>query len=215
MQRPTFIARQASRPSGLVGRVLGAIMFFETRAFNDEVLRRLAIRPGERILEIGFGHGRTLERATRMHADATFAGIDHALDMVKTLARRCAPLVKSGRLELRAGDSASLPWRDASFDGVFAVHTLYFWPQPERDVAEIARVLKPDGRLLLAFRKRTPQVEAAFPAEIYRFKSQDEVTALVTGAGLEVEMFAGPQPDLLIADGRRRWPCRERCAGRP
>jgi ubiquinone/menaquinone biosynthesis C-methylase UbiE len=203
MQRPTFIARQASRPSGLVGRALGAIMFFETRAFNVEVLSRLAIRPGQRILEIGFGHGRTLERAAAMHSEATFAGIDHAEDMVKALARRCAPLVKSGRLELSAGDSAALPWSDASFDSVFAVHTLYFWPQPERDVAEIARVLKPGGRLLLAFRKKTPDVEAAFPAEIYRFRSEEEVTALLRGAGLTVEMFEGPQEDLCIAEGRR------------
>jgi ubiquinone/menaquinone biosynthesis C-methylase UbiE len=203
MHRPTFIARQASRPSGLVGRALGAIMFFETRALNDEVLRRLAIRPGERILEIGFGHGRTLERAARMHTDTSFAGLDHAEDVVATLARRCAPLVKSGRLELRAGDSAALPWPDASFDGAFAVHTLYFWQHPERDLAEIARVLKPGGRLLLAFRERTPEAEAAFPAEIYRFRSKDEVTALLGGAGFTVEMFGGPQGNLWIAEGRR------------
>jgi ubiquinone/menaquinone biosynthesis C-methylase UbiE len=174
-----------------------------TRAFNDEVLRRLAIRPGERVLEIGFGHGRTLERAARMNTDASFAGIDHAEDMVKTLARRCAPLAKSGRLELRAGDSAALPWPDACFDSVFAVHTLYFWPRPQQDLAEIARVLKPGGRLLLAFRKRTHEAEAAFPAEIYRFRSQEEVTALLKGAGITVEMFAGPQADLCIAEGRR------------
>ena len=42
-------------------------MAMETRALNDEVLRHLAIAPRERILEIGFGHGRTLERAARAH----------------------------------------------------------------------------------------------------------------------------------------------------
>jgi ubiquinone/menaquinone biosynthesis C-methylase UbiE len=178
-------------------------MFFETRALNDEVLRRLAIRPGERILEIGFGHGRTLERAARIHPDATFAGIDHAEDMVAMLARRCAPLVKSGRLELHAGKSAELPWPDASFDAVFAVHTLYFWAQPEQDLAEIARVLKPTGRILLAFRDRTPEAEAAFPADIYSFRSKEEVAALLRGAGLAVEMFATPQRDLWVAEGRR------------
>src|SRR6185503_4319753 len=52
VRRPTFIARQAGRPSGLFGRALGAIMAIETRSLNDEVLRRLAVAPGERILEI-------------------------------------------------------------------------------------------------------------------------------------------------------------------
>ena len=64
-------------------------------------------------------------------------------------------------------------------------------------------MLKPGGRLLLAFRKRTPQAGAAFPAEIYRFRSQEEVTALLLGARLAVEMFPGSQADLYIAEGRR------------
>src|SRR5262249_24529475 len=150
-------------------------MFMETRSFNDEVLRRLAIQPRERILEIGFGHGRTLERAARMHPDATFAGLDHAEEMVASLSRRCAPLVESGRVEARAGASAALPWPDAAFDGVFAVHTLYFWHHAERDIAEIARVLRPGGRLVLGFRERTPQAEATFSSAIYRFRSTEEV----------------------------------------
>jgi ubiquinone/menaquinone biosynthesis C-methylase UbiE len=203
MQRPRFIARQASRPTGFLGRALGALMAMETRALNDEVLRCLAVAPGERILEIGFGHGRTLERAVRNHSDAQFAGIDHAGDMVAALGRRCAPLIEVGRLELRTGDSAALPWADASFDGAFAVHTLYFWRSAEKDLSEIARVLRPDGRFVLGFRERTPEAEAAFPSDIYRFRSKDEVTALLGGAGLVATVVAGLRPDLWVAEGRR------------
>src|SRR6185295_1059533 len=72
VRRPVFIARQAERPTGLLGRALGAIMALETRSLNDEVLQRLAIAPSERILEIGFGHGRTLERAARASTGARF-----------------------------------------------------------------------------------------------------------------------------------------------
>src|SRR6266516_305790 len=132
MRRPTFIARQAAHPRGLLGRALVTIMAIETRALNDEVLRRLAIAPGERILEIGFGHGRTLERAAKKNPSARFAGIDHAADMAAAIGRRCAALVEAGRLEVRVGDSATLPWPDESFDGVFAVHTVYFWEDPGR-----------------------------------------------------------------------------------
>jgi len=203
VQRPAFIARQASRPTGLLGRALGALMAIETRALNDQVLDRLGIARGERILEIGFGHGRTLERAARNHPDAQFAGIDHADDMVAALGRRCAALIDVGRLELSTGDSAALPWPDASFDGAFAVHTLYFWRNAEKDLSEIARILRPDGRIVLGFRERTREAEAAFPSEIYRFRSKDEVSALLRGAGLVASVFAGPRPDLWVAEGRR------------
>jgi ubiquinone/menaquinone biosynthesis C-methylase UbiE len=203
MQRPAFIARQASLPTGLLGRALGAIMAMETRALNDQVLRQLAIVPGERILEIGFGHGRTLERAAKAHPEARFAGIDHASDVVTALARRCAALVEGGRLELIAGDSRALPWPDGSFDGVFAVHTIYFWRQAERDLAEVRRVLQPGGRLVIAFRERTPEAEAAFPPDIYLFRSKEEVTDLLRAVGLSATLSAGPRPDLWVAEARQ------------
>jgi ubiquinone/menaquinone biosynthesis C-methylase UbiE len=204
VRRPRFIARQAEHPSGVLGRVLGAIMAVETRTLNEEVLRHLAVAPGERILEIGFGHGRTLERAAKAAPKARFAGIDHAEDMVAAMSRRARRLVVQDRLELRAGDSSALPWPDATFDGAFAVHTIYFWPDPARHLAEIHRVLRPGGRLVLAFRDRTRDVEASFPPDIYHLRSRDEVLALLTAAGFETTASAGSGQHLWIADARKR-----------
>jgi ubiquinone/menaquinone biosynthesis C-methylase UbiE len=201
MRRPAFIARQAARPTGVLGRALTAIMALETRAMNDDVLRRLAVAPGERILEIGFGHGRTLLRAARANPEARFAGIDHAADLVAALARRSAPLIEAGRLELRAGESSGLPWPDGSFDGAYAVHTIYFWPAPERDLAEARRVLRTGGRLLLGFRERTAEAEAAFPAPTYQFRSAGEVVDLLKAAGMAASLVRGPSPGLWIAEG--------------
>ena len=203
MRRPRFIARQAEHPSGLFGRLLGAIMAVETRALNDEVLRHLAVAPGEWILEVGFGHGRSLERAAKATPGARFAGIDHAEDMVAALSRRARALVDEGRLELRTGDSGALPWPEATFDGAFAVHTIYFWTEPAAHLAEIHRVLRPGGRLVLAFRDRTPDVEASAPPDIYHLRSRDEVTALLASAGFEATMSAGPGHHLWMADARK------------
>jgi ubiquinone/menaquinone biosynthesis C-methylase UbiE len=204
MRRPRFIARQAERPSGVFGRVLGAIMAVETRTLNDEVLRHLAVAPNERILEIGFGHGRTLERAAKGTPGARFAGIDHAEDMVAALARRARRLVAQNRLEVRAGDSGALPWPDATFDGAFTVHTIYFWPEPARHLTEIHRVLRPNGRLVLAFRDRTPDVEASAPPDIYHLRSRDEVMALLTAAGFEPTAWPGSGRHLWFVDARKR-----------
>jgi ubiquinone/menaquinone biosynthesis C-methylase UbiE len=200
VRRPNFIARQAGHPSGLLGRVLGAVMAIETRALNDEVLHRLAVAPGERILEVGFGHGRTLERAALAHADARFAGVDHATDMVEALSRRVRPLIDAGRLDLRAAASTLLPWPDGSFDAAYAVHTIYFWKHPERDFAEIRRALRPEGRLLLGFHERTPEVEAALPAEVYTHRSASEVEALVSASGFAPSLFPGPARGLWVLE---------------
>jgi ubiquinone/menaquinone biosynthesis C-methylase UbiE len=79
------------------------------------------------------------------------SGIDLSHAMVRAAARRNARAIRMGRAEVQRGDVADLPCADHSFDKVLSIHTLYFWTDPERAIAEIARVLKPGGRLGLTF----------------------------------------------------------------
>jgi ubiquinone/menaquinone biosynthesis C-methylase UbiE len=203
MRRPTFIARQAAHPTGFLGRVLTRFMAVETRRFNAEVLERLAIASGQRVLEIGFGHGDTLRRAAISHPDARFAGIDHAEDMVNLVGRRCSFLVREGRLDLRVGTSASLPWSNESFDRVFSVHTVYFWEHVERHMSEIYRVLVPGGRVVLGFRAGSDAAKKAFPDDVYTFRSPEEIANLLQVAGLVPNVVGDRGSDLRIVEGAR------------
>jgi len=182
-RRPAFIARQSSRPTGLVGRILGAIMARETGAANRAAVRALAVAPNDRVLEVGYGHGRTVELLADAAPGVVVDGVDRSHDMVRAARRRVRRLVAEGRAFLRAGDSARLPHPDGWFDKALAVHTLYFWEVPEAHLRELRRVLAPRGALVLGFTERTDAVAAAFPAETYRFYSADEVGALLRKAG--------------------------------
>jgi len=177
----------------------------ETARFNVEVLDTLAIGAGENVLEIGFGHGRTLAIAAERAADARFAGIDIAATAVRSAERRCRALVEAGRLDLRVGDGLALPWPDATFDAAFAVHTLYFWSEPERQLAEVCRVLRPGGRLVLGFRERTEDAIRAFPPPTYRFHATAEVAAMLSSAGFDASQIheASTGADLRIVVARR------------
>jgi ubiquinone/menaquinone biosynthesis C-methylase UbiE len=199
MRRPAFMARQASRPSGLVGRLLVRVMAGETAAFNREVVAALAPVDGERVLEVGFGHGRTLAELGDSLPAAKLAGLDVSADAAKVATARCRR--HGERVELRVGDSSALPWPDASFDRALAVHTLYFWGDVVAHLAEIRRVLVPGGRLALGFRRRTPAAEASFPAPTYRFHEVDEVRGFLVQAGfVQVDLRAASSgPDLTIA----------------
>src|SRR5207253_3553 len=110
MRRPSFLARQAGRPAGWIGRVLLGVMARETAAFNREILDALALRDGERVLEIGYGHGRTLAEAATRAPGARLSGIDVSPAAARSAARRCRALIAADRLELETGDGAALPW---------------------------------------------------------------------------------------------------------
>jgi ubiquinone/menaquinone biosynthesis C-methylase UbiE len=187
VKRPLAIAKQAASPSGFWGRLLLRVMARETTRFNNEILSMLGIEDTDRVLEVGFGHGRTLATAAA-HTRATFAGVDISADALRVASRRCRGAIADGRMDLRVGDAAALPWEASSFSKAFTVHTIYFWTEPMSCLRELRRVVQPGGRLVVGFRERSDEALAAFPASIYRLYSADEVLALLRDAGFSAEL---------------------------
>jgi SAM-dependent methyltransferase len=183
MRRPSFIARQAGHPAGLLGRLLLGVMARETARFNAEILDALNAGNDEHVLELGYGHGRTLVDAAARAPGARFSGIDVSPAAAKAAARRCRALIVAGRVDVQVYDGAALPWVADTFDAAFSVHTIYFWPRPAQQFRELRRVLRAGARLVLGFRERSDEAIAQFPAPTYRFYSADEVAALLTDAG--------------------------------
>ena len=184
MRRPEFIARQASCPTGLLGRFLARIMATETTSANEKTLELLAIQPHDHVLEIGFGHGRTLSRAAAIASSGFVAGIDVSEDMVHTATRWNQQFIKEGRVEVQCASSLQIPYPPQSFDRVYATHTLYFWEHPQRHLQEIHRVMKNGARFVLTFGPREDEETVAkFPTTVYLFYAKDEVSRLLEKAG--------------------------------
>lgn len=108
------------------------------------VLRALRLRPAERVLEVGAGTGR-FAIATAAQG-AWVAATDADSGMAKWGARhRAAP---AGPRWL-AAEGARLPFPDAAFDAAFTVAALCFAPDHATIVQEMARVVRPGGRVVL------------------------------------------------------------------
>jgi len=134
------------------------------RRFSAAGLDLLDLRPGERVLEIGFGTGQALAelaRAGEVH------GIDLSPGMLAVAQRRLARLGLGGRVHLQVGDATRLPYPAAHFQAVFMSFTLELFSETEmpRVLAECRRVLQADGRLgLVALVK-----EATSAVKIYEW----------------------------------------------
>lgn len=195
MLRRLFYARvidpQYRRPSGLLGHRIGADMARAHRPENMWTVDCLDPQPADHILELGFGPGVAVAALAERVTAGRIAGIDLSRTMVAAARRRSAAAVRAGRVDLRQGDVARLPFPDSSFDKVFGIHTLYFWPHPEAALREAGRVLRPGGRLVLTILPREkwnlhdPTAPIGTPE--CRAYSVSEVMALYAAAG-----FVGP-----------------------
>jgi demethylmenaquinone methyltransferase/2-methoxy-6-polyprenyl-1,4-benzoquinol methylase len=113
-------------------------------------LDRLAAKPGEKILEIGFGTGHcVLALAYAVGPTGKVFGIDISDGMLQLAEENLQRAGLADRVELKVGDGLHLPYADGSLDGVFTSFTLELFDTPEipKVLAECKRVLKPGGRL--------------------------------------------------------------------
>ena len=91
-------------------------------------------------------------------------------------------------ISLQRGDMHALPFVDASFDVVFALHALAYSARPDLALAEAARMLRPGGRLLVAALKQHPHAETMRAYDHLNLGFQPDALAdMLRGTGLQVE----------------------------
>jgi SAM-dependent methyltransferase len=153
------LVRQAHRPSGVAGSLVG-IMFGHRRsnvARNRWVAGLLAPRPGERVLELGCGPGVALAALAASGPDLV-VGVDHSDVMVRQATRRNRQAVADGRVRVVQADAADLapgvPPCDEPFDVVLAVNVIGFWSDPAERLAGVRALLRPGGRIALVAQPR-------------------------------------------------------------
>jgi len=187
-----ILSRQAAHPGGVLGRALGRLWVSETAGVNDAALDLLDAVAGEQVLEIGFGPGRSL--GTLAGQGVLLTGVEVSATMIEMATRRNAALVDDDRVTLLQGDGTSLPVPDATFDGVLSVHNIYFWPDPARTIGEIARVLRPGGRVVMAFRGGEHPLPSRLDPSVYRTVTTGQVVTWLREAGFAVEALV-PRPE--------------------
>lgn len=119
---------------------------------RQQGLEMLAVRPGETILEIGFGTGHSLiELARAVGSSGHVLGIDLSEKMVQASEKLAQEEGLDSRIELACGDALHLPYADSMLDGVFMSFTLELFDTPEIPLvlAECKRALKTGGRIVV------------------------------------------------------------------
>jgi SAM-dependent methyltransferase len=174
---------QFHRPTGAVGHVAGWIMGRRSSnvARNRWAARLLDVQPADRVLELGCGPGVAVAELAGRATRGLVVGVDHSPVMIRQANRRNRAAVRAGRVRLIHTPVERLSLGslgDEPFDAALAVNTIGMWPEPAARLRELARLLRPGGRIALVSQPRCPGATAATSAA-----AAEELAALLTNAG--------------------------------
>ena len=116
-----------------------------------KVVDELDIQPGDRVLEIGCGHGVAASYVCELLEGGRLTAVDRSRKMIEAARRRNAEHVEAGRAEFLVAALEQLELGERRFDKVFAVRVGLFQRQPERARALVEAWLAPGGAVTSVF----------------------------------------------------------------
>lgn len=173
------------------------LSFGQDRLWRRATRRALALRPGERVLDVGAGTGVSTQELAKSGAWAV--GVDISLGMLQAgrRLRRDVPLL--------AGDALALPFPDATFDAVTISFALRNVVDPDAALRELARVTRPGGRLVVCEFSRPTNAVFRTVYLTYLMRSLPAVARVVS---------SNPEAYVYLAESIRQWPDQPQLAAR-
>jgi len=180
----SFFSEQARRPDGLFGRMVMSIVFDRGNALLNKFVNDLmSVQTDDRIIEIGFGTGKLIYKMAQQIDQGLIEGVDFSKVMVSIARKRNKKKITNGKIKILEGNFDEIPFEKVSFTKACSINTLYFWPDPTHTAKKIAEILKPDGKLVLAFEDIEQLKQQKLNQEIFHLYSKDEVQKLLINAG--------------------------------
>jgi ubiquinone/menaquinone biosynthesis C-methylase UbiE len=136
--------------------------------------------PTDRVIELGCGPGVAIAALATRAIQGLVVGVDHSQVMICQARRRNRAAIRAGRVRLIHAPVQSLSISDGPFNAALAVNTVGMWPDPIARLRELARLLRPGGRIALVSQPRCPGATAATSAA-----AASELAGLLTEAGFE------------------------------
>ena len=182
------LLRQVRKPHKWIGRPFLWMMNRSHSKLTDWGLQQVSIDEHFKVLDVGCGGGRTIQKLASITSGGLVCGVDYASGSVAVSRRKNAELIKRGLVEVHEASVSRLPFADESFDLVTAVETQYYWPDLVNDMREVRRVLKPGGQLVVI-------------AETYKGGALDPIKGPVMKALKSNHLSASEQREVFLEAG--------------
>ncbi len=179
-----ILSNQLVHPTGLVGTYLvGRLWNRHNRALNESTFVHLQALNNDRILEVGFGGGYLLKKILSVVATGSVAGVDASPIMVEQGRKKFRKRIAGGVLHLHHSTAEQLPFSAGYFDKACSVNSLFYWTDLGAGLAEIHRVLRINGFLVLTFTSKADLDKRGFADPCIRTYANEKVLAALRQAG--------------------------------
>lgn len=152
------VVAQFARPTGFLGNITGFIMAHRSSNLerNEWAMSLLNLQPSDRVLEIGFGPGVTIQKMSEIVTDGVIWGIDHSEVMFRQASKRNERAIAAGRVQLSLTSASQLPSFDDSLDKILAVNNFQFWNNKTDALRQLKEQLRVGGIIALVHQPRLP-----------------------------------------------------------
>ena len=181
--------------SGLPRRydLAGALLSFgQDPRWRRAMVRTVEARPGDRVLDVATGTGMVAEALVRRY-ECSVVGLDQSPEMLAgARAKLDADPELADRIELVRGEAESLPFPDGTFDHLTFTYLLRYVADAGATLRELARVVKPGGRIASLEFMLPPNPAARSLWKLYTRIAMPPLGRLISPDWQEVGQFLGP-----------------------
>jgi trans-aconitate methyltransferase len=150
------VVAQFAQPTGFWGSIAGFIMAHRPSNLerNEWAISLLNLKPSDRVLEIGFGPGVTIQKMSEILTHGVIWGIDHSEAMFRQASKRNQRAISVGRVRLALTSVSQLPAFDGPFDKILDVNGFQFWDNQIEALKRLREQLRPGGIIALVHQPR-------------------------------------------------------------
>ncbi|MEU2120322.1 class I SAM-dependent methyltransferase [Nocardia niwae] len=182
------LAGQLGNPHGALGKGVAFVLNRGNKAAIAGAVEAAGLAPGSAAADIGFGGGAGLPLLLeRVGAGGMVHGVEISADMLARARASHRDDIDAGRLRLVEGSLTALPLPDDSLDATITVNTVYFVPDLTAVCTELARVVRPGGRLVIGIGDPDAMAKLPFTSYGFTLRPVPEVIAALEQAGCAVE----------------------------
>lgn len=139
------IANQFKKPNGFGGIIIGVLMKKINKALYTKLINRFEINNTDKILEIGFGAGDTINLLGHQNKQCKLYGIDFSELMHKKTRKTNTYLIENKRLELFFGNFLNFDFKSLKFNIIYCINVVYFWDDLKSPFQKVYELLEPGG----------------------------------------------------------------------